>query len=201
PCPSELVSLGTMRMITPVLRVWSPGLPNLPTFQVRPICSVTVLGSFCPMSGSVTTTISPPLFARTSSMTRWMVWRLSAGMTFAKSLTYPCGSGSCSPCSCCSNTTAPSSRRTLCHIRWDGWREHGYLLKTNEKLYVPPPCCDAGNFHPMMRSWMHDSAAEAPAPDQVRRVMSAPVTSPPPVSVTATVTVPASDGLVLSPYS
>jgi hypothetical protein len=40
-----------------------------------------------PTLGSVTTTISPPDLARTSSMMRSMVFAFAAGMTFAKSLT------------------------------------------------------------------------------------------------------------------
>ena len=48
---------------------------------------------------------------------------------------------------------------------------------------------------------MHDSASAAPGPDHVCLVMSTPVTAPSLVSVTATLTDPASCGFTLSPYS
>src|SRR4051794_40584803 len=84
------------RTIVPVLRMGSPGSPFCPTFHSRPICSATSSRLRPCSEGRVTTTISPPLFARTSSITACMLSRWAASITLAKSLTYPTGAGSCS---------------------------------------------------------------------------------------------------------
>ena len=55
----------------------------------RPMLRLTSSIGRPPKSGRVTTTISPPDLARTSSMMRVIVLWLLAGRTFAKSLTYP----------------------------------------------------------------------------------------------------------------
>src|SRR5690242_2985481 len=76
---------------------------------------------------------------------------------------------------------------------------HFVKLKGNE--YVPPPASDAGNRHDSILLRMQLSASDAPGPLHVRFVIFTPVTSPLPVSEIATVTVPASDGFALRPYS
>ncbi len=68
-----------------------------------------------PMLGIVMTTISPPDFARTSLMMALMRAASSAGMTFAKSLMYPRGSGSAG--AACSTQRAPIPCSALCHTQ------------------------------------------------------------------------------------
>jgi hypothetical protein len=93
PRPLEFVSFGTSSTTTPVLRARSPGSPREPTPHCRPIAKPQSLASYRPMSGIVTTAISPPDFARTSSMMRVIASSLSAESTAAKSLTKPVGAG------------------------------------------------------------------------------------------------------------
>src|SRR5688572_13435808 len=88
-------------MMTPVLRARSPASPVAPTFHCRPISSATSAGTRPFKSRSVTTTISPRDFARTSCTIRSIRASVAAGMTFAKSLTNPTGCGSWI---CASNT-------------------------------------------------------------------------------------------------
>jgi len=59
-------------MTTPALRVRWPIAAFAPTFHARPIASATSTGARRPMSASVTTAISPPLFWWTSNAMRLM---------------------------------------------------------------------------------------------------------------------------------